>query len=319
MGKGKIIGRIREFIKAELNELSREAILLRSGIVLAVSVLVAVAFVLYSLSNPKLEMPKTAVLRAENSRWKTRMEMLGYKLDQCEEMLQAVEDRNNWVYREMFGLGAVNDPVPVTEIKYIARYGENLDPDLLEALVRIDNLSARVVNQSKALDQSALFARRVDALATSIPSIPPVLPRKGSYHISSFFGSREDPVYGGRSFHRGIDISAKSGTPVYATGEGTVTIAERQRSGYGNMVMIDHGYGYKTRYAHLKEITVERGQHVRRGDLVGRVGRTGKATGPHLHYEVSQKGRQVNPMNFMDFSMSIEDYREILSAHRTEK
>ncbi len=303
--------------KWEISGLSREAILLRSGIVLVASVLVGVAFVLYSLLNPKLEMPKTAALRAENSRWKTKIEMLGYRLDQCEEMLQAVEDRNNWVYREMFGLGEVSEPVPVTDSRYISRFGEKMDPDLLGTLVRIDNLSARVVKQSEALDQSALFARRVEALATSIPSIPPVLPIKGTYYISSFFGSREDPVYGGRSFHRGIDISAKSGTPVYATGEGTVSIAERQRSGYGNMVMINHGYGYMTRYAHLKDIAVERGQHVRRGDLVGWVGRTGKATGPHLHYEVSQKSRQVNPLNFMDFSMSIEDYREILFAHRT--
>lgn len=313
MSEGKKDRRIREFIKSELNELSRGAILLRSGIVLTVAVVVAFSFALLSMSNPNMEMPKTLVLRAANSRWKTKLEMLEYKLDQCEEVLLAVENRNEGVYREMFGLGSTPEPL------YPAVTAAQHDKDLSKVLLRMDSLTVRIVNQNESLDQLAQFARRVGALATAIPSIPPILPRSGSYYVSSFFGSREDPVYGDRRFHSGIDLSTRMGTPVYATGDGTVEIAERQYYGYGNMVVINHGYGYRTRYAHLKKMFVEPGQYVRKGELIGQVGRTGKATGPHLHYEVSQRGRTVNPLNFMDLSMSIADYREILLPEKKKQ
>lgn len=319
MNRQKKGGRIREFIESEFRELSGGAILLRSGIVLAVSVVAAFAFALFSSANPNMELPKTAALRAANSRWKTRMEMLEYRMDQCEEVLLAMEDRNDGVYREMFGLGKAPQPVYPSEGKYSSLYGTGVPADALKLLMRMDSLCLRVVNQSEALDQSAPFAKRVGALATSIPSIPPIVPRKNSYVITSPFGSRIDPVYGDVRFHHGVDFSTRLGSPVYATGDGFVEIAEQQYFGYGNMVMVNHGYGYKTRYAHLNRMFVTAGQTVHRGELIGLVGRTGKATGTHLHYEVSQRGNSVDPLNFMDLSMSVEDYKEMLSANTQGK
>lgn len=319
MNKQKKGGRIREFIMSEFKELSGGAILLRSGIVLAVSVVTAFAFALLSSANPNMELPKTVALRAVNSRWKTRMEMLDYRLDQCEEVLLSMENRNDGVYREMFGLGKAPQPVFPSEGKYSSLYGAGVPADALGLLMRMDSLCTRVVNQSEALDQSATFAKRVGALATSIPSIPPIVPRKNSYVISSPFGVRTDPVYGDIRFHQGVDFSTRLGSPVYATGDGCVEIAEQQYFGYGNMVMVNHGYGYKTRYAHLNRMFVTAGQTVHRGELIGLVGRTGKATGTHLHYEVSQRGNSVNPLNFMDLSMSVEDYKEMLSANTQGK
>lgn len=319
MNRQKKGGRVREFIESEFRELSGGAILLRSGIVLAVSVVAAFAFAMFSLANPNMELPKTAALRAANSRWKTRLEMLEYRMDQCEEVLLAMEDRNDGVYREMFGLGKAPQPVYPSEGKYSSLYGTGVPADALNLLMRMDSLCLRVVNQSEALDQSAPFAKRVGALATSIPSIPPIVPRKNSYVITSSFGPRIDPVYGDVRFHHGVDFSTRLGSPVYATGDGYVEIAEQQYFGYGNMVMVNHGYGYKTRYAHLNRMFVTAGQTVHRGELIGLVGRTGKATGTHLHYEVSQRGKLVSPLNFMDLSMSVEDYREMLSANTQGK
>lgn len=319
MDKEKKGGRAWEFIKSEFNELSGKAILLRSGIVLAVSVMTAFAFAVFSSANPNMELPKTAALRAVNSRWKTRMEVLEYRLDQCEEVLQGMENRNDGVYREMFGLGKAPEPVYPSEGKYLSLYGDDVPADALKLLMRIDSLSVRAVSHSEALDQSAPFAKRVGALATSIPSIPPIVPKEKSYVLTSLFGTRVDPVYGEVKFHHGVDFSTRLGNPVYATGDGIVEIAEQQYYGYGNMVMINHGYGYRTRYAHLNRMFVKAGQAVHRGELIGLVGRTGKSTGTHLHYEVSQRGNSVNPLNFMDLSMSVGDYREMLSANSQGK
>lgn len=132
-----------------------------------------------------------------------------------------------------------------------------------------------------------------------------------NYTMSSGYGYRRDPVYGTTKFHSGLDFAAVTGTPVYATGDGVVEYAER-RSGYGNCIDISHGYNYTTRYAHLSEILVSSGQEVKRGDLIGKVGSTGKSTGPHLHYEVRFKDEPQNPVNYYFMDLTPEQYAEMI-------
>ena len=155
-------------------------------------------------------------------------------------------------------------------------------------------------------------------MISCVPSVPPLLPDASKVNLSSGFGMREDPVYGGGEFHSGQDFATAKGTPVYATGDGVIQSARFQFSGYGNEIVIDHGYGYQTRYAHLNTIIVNEGMKVRRGEQIGTVGATGKVTGSHLHYEVIYQGNRVNPMNFMDFNMSLEEFRAMTGKRRED-
>ena len=161
------------------------------------------------------------------------------------------------------------------------------------------------------------LARVAGDMISCVPSVPPLVPDPSKVHLSSGFGYRTDPVYGGGENHGGQDFATASGMPVYATGDGVVVQAEFKSNGYGNQIVIDHGYGYQTRYAHLSVISVVAGMKVKRGELIGNVGSTGKSTGPHLHYEVVYRGNRVNPMNYMDFKMPVDEYRS-MTEQRSE-
>ena len=136
--------------------------------------------------------------------------------------------------------------------------------------------------------------------------------------MASPFGYRTDPVYGGTRFHAGQDFAADVGYPVYVTGDGVVEKVNYGFTGYGNEIIIDHGFGYRTRYAHLSRIDVAKGMKVTRGDQIGAIGKTGKATGPHLHYEVIYKGNAINPYSYMNLDMTVEEYIAMITRRREE-
>ena len=157
-------------------------------------------------------------------------------------------------------------------------------------------------------------------MLSCVPAVSPILPEAGKYRISSPFGRRSDPVRKATvAFHEGIDFATFLGNPVYATGDGVVERVRYQFFGYGNEVVIDHGFGYKTRYAHLNSIDVVKGQVLKRGQKIGAVGSTGKSTGPHLHYEVIYKGKQINPSAFMDLTIKPEEYKSMVSTAEDEQ
>ena len=220
---------------------------------------------------------------------------------------------------------------------------------------RLDGLTKRAYIQGKSLDEVGQLARTAGDMLACVPSVPPMLPDRNKVHLSSGFGYRTDPVFGGGERHGGQDFASATGTPVYATGDGVVLAAEFKTNvygggenhggqdfatdigvpvystgdgvvvqaeftsnGYGNQIVIDHGYGYQTRYAHLSVITVVAGMHIKRGEQIGNVGTTGKSTGPHLHYEVVYRGDRVNPMNYMDFNMSLDEYRSMIGTRVQE-
>ena len=263
-----------------------------------------------------LDLPKTAMLKRRKAAWEARINVLDRRLDVCDQTLSGIEMRDDGVYRSIFGLAPIPSELAYTGFDrsdiYREMVEEGADPELRAAAARLDALSKRVYLRGRSLDEVAGMSERAGDMISCVPNIPPLLPAPGNYRLSSSFGTREDPIYGGAARHQGQDFAAKQGTPVYATGDGVVESTTFERRGYGNQVVIDHGYGYKTRYAHLYTIDVREGMAVSRGDRIGTVGSTGKSTGPHLHYEVIYMGARRNPRNYMDLDMPVEEYKALL-------
>lgn len=254
------------------------------------------------------DLPKTVFLKKQNDAWQARMEVVRHKLDIYETTLDGISARNNEVYRSIFALDPVVDSV----------FRDSSVNAMNSLNKRLDWVQARIDTQRVAMGQVALVAKRAGDMVSCIPAVPPLLPKKGTYHLSSPFGVRTDPVYGGTARHQGQDFASKIGNPVYATGDGVVEKVDFKHTGYGNEVIIDHGFGYKTRYAHLNTIDVGVGQTLHRGDKVGEIGKSGKSTGPHLHFEVLYKGNAVNPMSFMDMTMPVDEYKAMIAKRKKE-
>jgi murein DD-endopeptidase MepM/ murein hydrolase activator NlpD len=268
------------------------------------------------------DLPRTAMLKRRAAAWEARMEVLSNRLDLYDRVLTGIEQRDDEVYRSIYGLGEIPDEVKNSGLGGINRYAEldvlGKNSSLGWTVRRMDHLTKRAYIQGKALDEVSGLARTAGDMLACVPSVPPVLPDPAVVHLSSSFGYRTDPVYGGGEQHGGQDMAGAVGTPVYATGDGVVVMTEHSRNGYGNQIIIDHGYGYQTRYAHLSLISVVEGMQVRRGEQIGSIGSTGKSTGPHLHYEVVYRDTRVNPMNFMDFNMPLDEYRAMIGTRKEE-
>lgn len=249
------------------------------------------------------DLPKTAFLKKSIVRWESKLDVVNRQLDLYDITLNGIEDRDDRVYRSIFGLDSIKT-VPMPGKDDLGR--------------RMDSLALRTVLRSESLDEVQPMARTAGDMVSHVPSIPPVCPAKGAYRLSSGFGGREDPVYGGSEFHQGQDFACRMGYPVYSTADGVVEKVDFKFSGYGNEVVVNHGFGYQTRYAHLSTISVTEGMDLKRGDAVGKVGRSGKSTGPHLHYEVIYRGKRVNPMSFMDMEMSVSEYRDMVEKRVLE-
>lgn len=269
-----------------------------------------------------LELPKTVFLKMQNARWAAKMEILGHQMDRAQLALKGVEERDDEVYRSIFGLNAVSEELKNSGIGGVNRYADLVEqgasPLLLETMKRLDLLSKRTYVQSRALDEIAAVSRNAGDMVSCIPSVMPVCPDRGKVHLTSPFGYRTDPIRGHRARHEGQDFGCAKGTPVYAPGDGVVEVTGSHFRGYGNEIIINHGYGYKTHYAHLNTIEVVEGMSVHRGQRIGTVGSTGKSTGPHLHYEVIYKGARVNPARYFDPSIPQEEYKAMIAEHNED-
>lgn len=283
-----------------------EPLLLRVGRVLLGAILALCLVGLYYWIYTSVlgwELPKTAYLRKSMVRWESKLDVINRQLDFYDVTLSGIEDRDDRVYRSIFAL----DSIPVVTM-----------PERPDVQGRVDSLALRAVLRSESLDQVAPLAKSAGDMVSHVPAIPPICPAKGSYHISSGFGGRADPIHGGAAFHQGMDFACRRGNPVYATADGVVEMVDFKFSGYGNEVLIDHGFGYKTRYAHLSTVAVTEGMSLRRGDVLGKVGKSGKSTGNHLHYEVIYKGSRVNPANFMDLEMTVPEFEDMVEKRQSE-
>ncbi|MXN93026.1 peptidoglycan DD-metalloendopeptidase family protein [Flavobacterium sp. Sd200] len=263
------------------------------------------------LNTPFFETPKDRLQAREIEYMKIQYELLNRKTALIEEALGSVEERDNNLYRTYFN----STPIPEEQRKAgfggVNRYkgleGYN-NSQLVEGTTkRLDVLAKELVIQSKSLDEIAKLAKDKEKLLAAIPAIQPVK-NEDLRAMASGFGYRTDPFTKVRKFHAGMDFSARTGTPVYATGDGVVTIADARASGYGNHIVIRHGYGYETLYGHLSRYKAKAGQRVKRGDVIGYVGSTGRSEAPHLHYEVHKNGPVVNPLNFYYGNISAKEY-----------
>ena len=268
------------------------------------------------------DLPKTARLKREAAEWQTKISVLDRKLNLYETSLEGIEDRDDRVYRSIYGLTPQPADARSATLGGTGRYealeAEGADAALRSAVRRTDNLVKRAHLQSMLLDEVQRVSLTAGDMISHIPGVPPIVPEKGAFHLASPFGRRIDPVYGGTRFHDGQDFACPTGTPVYSTGDGVVVKADFKFTGYGNEIVIDHGFGYRTRYAHLSKIGVAVGTPVRRGDQIGAVGSTGKSTGPHLHYEVLYRNTPVNPWQYMNLDMSADEYKAMVESRRRD-
>lgn len=266
------------------------------------------------LNTPFFETPKDRLQAREIENLKLRYSILNKKMDQIDEVLKNVEERDNNLYRVYFNTSAIPDEQRKAGFGGVNRYKDLEGYDNSELVMnttkRVDIISKQLAIQSKSLDEILKLAKEKEKLLSAIPAIQPVK-NEQLKQMASGFGYRNDPFTKIRKFHAGMDFTAKTGTPVYATGDGVVDRADNTASGYGNHIVIRHGFGYETLYAHLSKYKVRAGQRVKRGDVIGYIGSTGRSEAPHLHYEVHKNGEVVNPLNFYYGNISAAEFAAI--------
>ncbi len=311
-----------ETLLYEMKEVSLKSKVFKGLLLFAGSVAMAVLYIWLFTSVLGYDLPKTAFLKAERARWDARMDLMNTKLDRCEESIEALRVRDDDIYRSIFGMNEIPAGVRNAGIGGVDRYsfldGLESDDRLKNTALRIDRLTRKVYVQSKSFDEVAAVSKTAGDMASCIPAIPPIVPDPSRYKMSSPFGYRTDPFTGASRMHTGLDFAMKIGNPVYATGDGVVESVKFEFFGYGNSITIRHGFGYETIYAHLNSVKVIEGMKVKRGDCIGESGKSGRSSGPHLHYEVVYKGRKVNPANYLDMSMSVQEYSDMLRMRESE-
>ncbi|PKP47013.1 MAG: peptidase M23 [Bacteroidetes bacterium HGW-Bacteroidetes-12] len=287
--------------------------LARSFYFLSASFVVGV--IIYGVVYTFIDSPKEKQLKIENAQLIGQYKLLNKKLEKINLVMEDIQKRDDNIYRVIFEA----EPIP-TEIRRAGLGGVNRYEQLesfnnadliISTAKKIDQLSKQLYIQSKSFDEVFKMAKNKEKMLASIPAIQPVS-NEDLTRMASGFGYRTDPVYKTTKFHAGMDFTAPTGTPIYATGDGIIIQSDAEASGYGNHVRIDHGYGYITLYAHMSEIGVKVGQKIKRGDVIGYVGNTGKSVGPHCHYEVRKNDIPINPINFYFNDLSPEEFAKMV-------
>lgn len=273
------------------------------------------------LNLPNFETPKEKTLARELYNLELQLELLNKKMAQAESVLDEVAERDNNLYRVYFEANPIPEEQRKAGFGGVNRYKDLEGYDNSDLLIssnkRLDILTKQIVVQSQSLDDIAKMAEEKEALLKSIPAIQPVN-NEDLTRMASGYGYRTDPFTKARKFHFGMDFTAPRGTPVYASGDGKVIRADNSASGYGNHIRIEHGYGYESLYAHLYKYNVRKGATVKRGDLIGFVGSTGRSEAPHLHYEVFKDGDRINPINFYYGNLSPDEFAALLKKSQQE-
>ncbi len=268
-----------------------------------------------------IEPPKQKVLNRELENMKLHYELLDKKMKQAQEVLGGIQTRDNNIYRTYFEANPIPEEQRKAGFGGVNRYKslENFDNSkmIIDATKNLDILSKQLYVQSKSLDEIIELAEGKEKMLASIPAIQPVS-KEDLTRMASGYGWRSDPFTKARKMHKGMDFTSPRGTPIYATGNGKVIRADNRSTGFGKHVRIDHGFGYVTLYAHMSKYNVKKGQKVKRGDLIGYVGSTGRSQAPHLHYEVRYNKNAVNPINFYYGDLSPEEFKEMLKMASQE-
>lgn len=261
------------------------------------------------------ESPTQIAIKKENEELKFHQELMEKDIEEAQQMLAALQERDDNIYRVMLGAEPIPDNIRNAGFGGSDRYRELIGLGQ-EELIRdnyeeLDALKKQLYIQTKSYDEVVKLAKDNEKKLSSMPAIQPITNEDLKW-LTSGFGYRIDPIYRTRRMHPGVDYSVPIGSPVYATGDGKVVKVETRYSGYGKQIEIDHGFGFKTKYAHLNGFNVKEGQKVKRGELIGFSGNSGKSTGPHLHYEVMVNNQKTNPVYYMSKDFTAEEYEEIL-------
>lgn len=275
----------------------------------------------FAVLTPFFESPKEKELKRELEFVKLNEQLHNKKIAQLETVLKEIQERDNNIYRLYFEV----NPIPEEQRKagfggvnrYKALEGFDNSEMIIDVTRNMDILSKQLYVQSKSLDEIVKLAENKEELLAAMPAIQPVK-KEDLTRMASGYGWRTDPFTKARKKHWGMDFTAPRGTPIYATGDGVVIRADQAASGYGKHVRIDHGFGFITLYAHMSKYNVRKRQKVKRGDLIGFVGNTGRSQAPHLHYEVIKNGRKVNPIDFYYGNLSPEEFEAMQKAAQIE-
>ncbi|MGA9239392.1 M23 family metallopeptidase [Robiginitalea sp.] len=285
------------------------------------SILSGLIGLLLLLNVNVLNTPKELSLQRELKNYELQFEILSRKMEQMDEVLANIEERDNNIYRIYFEANPIPEEQRRAGFGGINRYksleGFNNSDMIIGATRRMEIIQKQMVIQSKSLDEITKLAAEKEKLLASIPAIQPVNNEELT-RMASGFGWRSDPFTKARKMHWGMDFTAPRGTPIYASGDGKIKRADNRASGYGKHIRLEHGYGYMTIYAHLSRYNVKVGEQVKRGDLIGFVGSTGRSEAPHLHYEVWKDGDRINPINFYYGSLSAEEFENMLKYANQE-
>lgn len=268
-----------------------------------------------------MESPKERSMKRELTKYKRQTRQLNDRVERAEKVLEDLEERDDALYRTIFEIDPVSQADRRSGIGGVERYAdlEGMDDGglLKETSKKVDDLTKRLYVESKSLDEIYEMARNKSERMSAMPAIMPVA--KNQAKVVSGFGMRFHPILKHYRLHSGMDITARQGTPVYATGDGVVRMAGRNNQGYGGygiVVLVDHGFGFQTLYAHMQGTKVRVGQKVKRGEQIGTVGSTGLSTGSHLHYEVILGGKKVDPVYYFSADLTPEEYEEVIELAR---
>jgi hypothetical protein len=287
------------------------------------SLTLALAVGLLILYSTYFESPRELLLANEVREMEYHYENLQKEVDKLDKGLASLEYRDDNIYRAVLGAEPIDKSVREAGIGGIDRYEDIKKKDIVHADFiiklheRVDKLKRKIYIESKSQDDVIALAENKEKLFAAIPAIQPVA-NKELIALASGFGMRIHPVYKVRKMHTGVDFAAVIGTPIYATADGAIDKLEVSFSGYGKVLEIDHGYGYRTRFAHMHGFAVRYGQKIKRGDLIGYVGDTGLSTAPHLHYEVFVNGVHVNPIHYFFNDLNAKDYEKIIELASVE-
>ncbi len=284
------------------------------------SAVLVFAVIISILTHKFMPDPTKNRLVRENLQLQEDLKNASQTIDEMSEGLAYLQQKDAYAYRMVFGMDPIDPGIWDGGVGGHEEYAELKEYSSGELMVslrqRIRKIKQQYVLQTESLDQLIAKADNKEEMLRAMPSIKPVRSDKLARRVRllSGFGYRIHPIFKRKKFHAGIDFTAPVGTPIYATGSGVVKRVQKQKSGYGWNVLIDHGYGYETLYAHMSAIDVEEGQAVSRGQEIGEVGNTGTSTAPHCHYEVHYKGEKVNPIHYVMDGLSPEEYQELVEA-----
>lgn len=282
-----------------------------------VVLLLSVSFVFLLILSLFFDTPGEKIQKRENKQLLYQYELLNQKVEKMEQSMDEIQQHDDNIYRLIFGIDPVSENVRKAGVggsnpyKELEQYSKS--ELLIETSKKIDNLTRRMVVQTESYDNIMKLVQDKEKFLASIPAISPIADRNLK-RFASGYGYRIHPIYRTLKMHKGIDLTAPTGTKVYATGGGKVISAGYATGGYGIKVIIDHGYGYKTLYAHLNKVNVKVGKRVARGDVIGEVGSTGRSTAPHLHYEVRKNDQTENPVNYYYTDLTPEEYEEMINV-----